>query len=76
MGKKALPTLGETMRVGELIALLARVDPEEIVVIDPDSNCLRLYDPRPGMYQPVEEQEVSTLTNEDNEFLRALHILR
>ena len=63
------------MRVRELMKLLARADLEDIVVIDPDSGCLRLYDPKPGMYQPVEEQEVSTRTDQDDEFLRAMHIL-
>lgn len=64
------------MRVRELIALLARADPEDLVVIDAHSDCLRLYNPTPGMYQPIEEQEVSTLTDKDKEFLRALHILQ
>ena len=64
------------MKVHELIALLARADPEDIVVIDADSGCLRLYNRRPGMSQPIEDEEVSTLTDDDSEFLRALHILQ
>ena len=62
------------MKVRELAALLSRADPEGIIVIDSDSQCLRLYNPRLGMFPPLHEQEVPGLTEHDKKFLHAMRI--
>ena len=54
--------------------LLVQENPEGIVVIDSDSQCLRLYNPRLGMFPPLHEQEVPGLTEHDKKFLRAMRI--
>ncbi len=41
------------MKVRELAARLANADPEDIVAIDTDSECLLLLNRRPGMCQPM-----------------------
>ena len=62
------------MKVRELVATLAQADPDDIVAIDPDAKCLFLLNQRPGMFQPLDENEAcaATQTECDKEFLRAL----
>lgn len=62
------------MKVRELMARLAWADPEDNVVLDPDSQCLRLFRTRPGLFQPLDDLEVLGLTDQDKEFLRAMRI--
>jgi len=44
------------------------------VVFDPDSECLRLFNTRLGMFQPLDEMEVLELTQPDKQFLRDMNI--
>ena len=64
------------MKVRELVATLAQADPDDIVAIDADAKCLLLHNQRPGMFQPLDENEAcaATLTECDKEFLRALRV--
>lgn len=61
------------MRVRLLLALLAKVDPRDLVVVDGQGDLLCLND-RPGMHQPLDELEPAVFTDEDRRFLRALRI--
>ncbi len=61
------------MRVRLLLALLAKVDPRDLVVVDAAGDLLFLND-RPGMHQPLDEVELAAFTEEDWRFLRALRI--
>ena len=67
---------GAGMKVRELVAMLGKADPDDIVAIDADAKCLLLLSQRPGMFQPLEENEAcaATLTECDKEFLRALRV--
>ena len=67
-------TEGEPAKVHELIARLAEFDPEDNVVFDPDSECLRLFNTRLGMFQPLDEMEFLELTRPDKQFLRDMNI--
>lgn len=77
---KKWPTLGTeeiggtTMKVRELAARLEKADPEDIVLIDSSSRCLLLLNQRAGMFQPLDEDEVATLTEPDKQFLRVLRV--
>ena len=64
------------MKVRELVATLAQADPDDIVAIDADAKCLLLLNQRPGMFQPLDENDAcaATLTECDKEFLRALRV--
>lgn len=63
------------MKVRELVARLAKADPEDIVAIDADSQCLILLNQRPGMFQLLDEREEGMELNErDIEFLRVLRV--
>ena len=64
------------MKVGQLMARLAKADPDDIVVIDTDLHCLLLLNQRPGMFQPlyVDEGCAAPLTERDQEFLRLLRV--
>ena len=63
------------MKVSELIARLAKADPEDIVAIDGDSQCLLLLNRRPGMCSLLEEHEERVeLTERDEALLRALRV--
>jgi hypothetical protein len=63
------------MKVRELVARLAKADPEDIVAIDRDSRCLLLLNRRPGMCQVFEEHEERVeLTERDKEFLCSLRV--
>lgn len=63
------------MKVRELVARLAKADPEDIVAIDADSQCLILLNQRPGMFQLLDEREEGMEWNErDIEFLRVLRV--
>jgi hypothetical protein len=60
------------MKVRELLTLLSRADPEDIVVFQASSESLLLISIRPGMNQRFEDLTVLTL--EEKELLRAMHI--
>ena len=62
------------MKVHELIAQLERADPQDNVVLDSDSQCLRIFNTRPGLFQPLDELEVLGLTAQDKELLRAMNV--
>jgi hypothetical protein len=68
--------LGAARKVRELVAMLPKADPDDIVAIDADAKCLLLLNQRPGMFQPLDENEAcaATLTECDKEFLRALRV--
>jgi hypothetical protein len=60
------------MKVRELLTLLSSADPEDIVVFEASSESLLLISVRPGMNQTFEDLTVLTL--EEKELLRAMHI--
>ncbi len=63
------------MKVRELVARLEKADPEDIVLIDTDSQCLFLLNQRAGMFPPLDEHGTgATLTEQDEEFLRILRV--
>lgn len=64
------------MKVGQLMVRLAKADPEDIVVIDTDLQCLLLLNQRPGMFQHVSFDEpcAGPQTQRDKEFLRLLRV--
>ena len=64
------------MKVRELLALLKNADPDFLIVIDALSQSLLLVNPRPGFCLPmeIEEDEIPRLTEQDQQFLRGLHI--
>jgi hypothetical protein len=66
--------LSSPMKVRELMARLKNVDPDFVIVIGKD--CLMIVDPTPGFCLPMEmeENEISRLTVEDQQFLHELHI--
>jgi len=61
------------MRIRLLLALLAKVDPRDLVMVDGSGDLLLLND-RPGMHQPLEETELAAFSDEDWDFLRSLRI--
>jgi hypothetical protein len=62
------------MKVRELTALLANANPEDYVLFDPYSQCLWLFNPNRGMFQPVDETGMPGLTERDQELLHAMGI--
>ena len=63
------------MKVRELVARLAKADPEDIVAIDGNSQCLFLLNQRAGMFQPFDLlEEAPALTEWDKEFLCSLRV--
>ncbi len=71
------PELSSPMKVGELIARLQKVDPNFLIVVGADSQCLIVVNPRPGFCYPAdleEEDVVPHFTEPDLNFLRQLHI--
>lgn len=68
--------LSSPMKVGELIARLQKVDPNFLIVVGADSQCLIVVNPRPGFCYPgdLEEDPVPHFTQPDLNFLRQLHI--
>ncbi len=61
------------MKVRLLLALLAKMDSRDLVLVDGAGDLLLLND-RPGMHQPVDDSDLSSFTDEDWRFLRALRI--
>ena len=64
------------MKVRQLMARLAKADPDDIVAIDTDLQCLLLLNQRTGMFLPlyVDEGCAAPLSERDEEFLRALRV--
>ena len=65
------------MKVWELLALvpqLEEADQEDTVVINAGSDSVLLLNTRPGLFQPLEDLANLRLTEDDENFLRALHI--
>jgi len=64
------------MKVRELMARLKDADPDFVVVIDVASQSLLILNPKPGFCDPaeVEEYETPCLTEQDQQFLRDVHI--
>jgi hypothetical protein len=60
------------MKVCELIPLLSRADPEDLVVFQASSESLLLISIRSGMHQTFDD--LTALTLEEEELLRAMHI--
>ena len=67
---------GAAVKVRELVAMLAKANPDDIVAIDADAKCLLLLNQRLGMFPPLDENDAraATLTECDKEFLRALRV--
>ena len=67
---------GAAMKVRELVAMLAKADPDDIVAIDADAKCLLLLNQRLGMFPPLDENDAcaATMAECDKEFLRALRV--
>lgn len=61
------------MRVRLLLALLAKVDPRDLVWVDAGGNLLFLND-RPGMHQSLDDLDKPVFSEEDWRFLRGLRI--
>jgi hypothetical protein len=66
------------LKLRDLKALLVRLeeanaDPDAILVFSPDERYVLLVRPHSGMHQPMDEPELE-LSEQDREFLRALHI--
>lgn len=62
------------MKVRELVARLAKANPEDIVTINTDSQCLLLLNQKSGMFQSLDDlPQEEELTEQDKEFL---HIMR
>lgn len=68
--------LSSPLKVGELLALLQHVDPDFVVVVGADARSLLIVNPKPGFCQPRKQgsDRIVPLTDQDREFLRALHI--
>jgi hypothetical protein len=63
------------MKVRELVALLVRFDPEDIVLINPDTQCLLLLNRRPGMSEPLSQDGCEfELTELDKKLLRDMQV--
>jgi len=66
------------MRVRELLALVPRLkeaDQEDIVVINPGSSSILLFNVRPGLHQEdIQGLADRPLTEADRDFLRALRV--
>jgi hypothetical protein len=63
------------MNVRQLTERLAIADPEDLVVIDADSQSLFLVNPRSGMFQPLDVLgDETALTERDKEFLCSLRV--
>lgn len=65
------------MKVWELLALVSRLeaaDPEDTIVINPGAESVLLFNTRPGLFQPLVYPTDLMLTEEDEHFLRALHV--
>jgi hypothetical protein len=63
------------MKVRELVARLEKADPEDIVLIDSDSQSLFLLNQRAGMFPQLDEHGTeATLTERDEEFLRIMRV--
>jgi len=64
------------MKVRELLARLEQADPDFVIAIDAASQSLLILNPKPGFCNPaeIEEYETPCLTEQDQEFLRDMHI--
>lgn len=65
------------MKVWELLALvpqLEEADEDDTVVINAGSDSVLLLNTRPGLSPPLEDPADLRLTEDDENFLRALHI--
>ncbi len=61
------------MTVRELIRCLRKSNPDGLVFLDSDSNCLLVVAPRPGMHQSFDEDD--QFTAEDRRFLLRMRIV-
>jgi len=66
--------LSSPMKVRELMARLKNVDPNFVIAMSKDS--LLIVNPRPGFCLPMEMEadEISRLTEQDQQFVHELHI--
>jgi hypothetical protein len=65
------------MKVWQLLALMPQLkeaDQEDTVVINADSTSVFLLNTRSGLFQPLEDPADLRLTEDDENFLRALRI--
>lgn len=60
------------MNVGELLTVLSRADPEDIIVLQKCPDSLMLITTRLGMHQIVED--ITGFTVEEEQWLREMHI--
>ena len=58
----------------ELVPLLARADPEDIILINSGSGQVFLCNTRPGLHQPMDEPLELHLSDNDCQFLREIGI--
>ena len=68
------PNRDQPMTVRELLDRLHGADPDFLILIDGASQALLIVDPRPGFCSPTEEEEIVSPTEQDQQFLRSLHI--
>lgn len=52
------------MKVRELVALLMRANQEDYVIVNSDSQSLLLVNARPGLFQPMDEEEAALTEGE------------
>lgn len=65
------------MKVWELLSLIPQLeaaDPEDSVIINAESRSVLLVNTRLGLFQPFEDPADLKLTEDDEHFLRSLHI--
>jgi hypothetical protein len=78
MSDGGIPPEGLTspMKVRELLACLKDFDPDFLVVIGANSQSLIIVNPKPGFcsHAEIEEDEVRSLAEQDQKFLRDLRI--
>jgi hypothetical protein len=68
--------LSSPMKVRELMELLESVDPDFLVVIGADARSLVIVNPKPGFCHAaeLESSRAAQFTEQDQQFLRGLHI--
>ena len=63
------------MNVRQLIERLAIADPEDLVIVDAESQSLLLLNPRSGIFQPLDPLgDEMALTEHDKEFLCSVRV--
>ncbi len=73
MPSKPAPEAHPAITVRELIRRLRKSNPDGLVFLDAESNCLLIMSRRPGMHQPFPEDD--EFTADDRKFLLRMRIV-